>query len=73
LAVRPTTARNTPKEQIEKRVFHSDRKVGKEYLPELAGNDVARYEINRERGQWIKYGPWLHDYRTMIGSKVLES
>lgn len=53
------------KEQIEQRVFHSDRKIGKEYLPELAGNDVARYEINRERGQWIKYGPWLHDFRTM--------
>ncbi|MBI3882417.1 MAG: hypothetical protein HY301_20455 [Verrucomicrobia bacterium] len=27
--------------------------------------DVGRYEINRERGQWIKYGSWLHDYRTM--------
>ncbi len=53
------------KEQIENRVFHSDHKKGKDYLPELAGNDVARYEINRERGQWIKYGPWLHDYRTM--------
>ncbi|HMP82951.1 MAG TPA: TaqI-like C-terminal specificity domain-containing protein [Verrucomicrobiota bacterium] len=53
------------KEQIEKRVFHADHKKGKDYLPELAGNDVGRYEINRERGQWIKYGPWLHDYRTM--------
>lgn len=53
------------REQIEKRVFHADRKAGKDYLPELAGNDVGRYEINRERGQWIKYGPWLHDYRTM--------
>ncbi len=53
------------KEQIEDRVFHANRKKGKDYLPELAGNDVGRYEINRERGQWIKYGPWLHDYRTM--------
>jgi hypothetical protein len=53
------------KEQIENRVFHATHKKGKDYLPELAGNDVGRYEINRERGQWIKYGPWLHDYRTM--------
>lgn len=53
------------REQIEKRVFHADRKLGKNYLPELAGNDVGRYEIHRERGRWIKYGPWLHDYRTM--------
>jgi hypothetical protein len=53
------------KEQIENRVFHADHKKGKDYLPELAGNDVGRYKINRVRGQWIKYGPWLHDYRTM--------
>ncbi len=53
------------KEQIENRVFHASHKKGKEYLPELAGNDVGRYDINRERGQWIKYGSWLHDYRTM--------
>jgi type I restriction-modification system DNA methylase subunit len=52
-------------EQIEKRVFHADHKAGPEYLPELAGNDVSRYVINRQKGEWIKYGPWLHDYRTM--------
>jgi len=52
-------------DQIAKRVFHAARKLSKEYLPELAGNDVARYQIQRERGEWIKYGPWLHDYRTM--------
>ncbi len=53
------------KEQIENRVFHASHKKGRDYLPELAGNDVGRYDINRQRGQWIKYGPWLHDYRTM--------
>lgn len=53
------------KDQIKKRVFHASYKVGEEYLPELAGSDVGRYIIERKRGQWIKYGPWLHDYRTM--------
>ncbi|MDD4996849.1 MAG: N-6 DNA methylase, partial [Syntrophales bacterium] len=53
------------KEQIENRVFHADHKKEEDYLPELAGNDVGRYKINRARGQWIKYGPWLHDYRTL--------
>ena len=53
------------KEQIAERVFHSDEKLGKEYLPELAGKDVGRYEFEKKRGKWIKYGPWLHDYRTM--------
>jgi hypothetical protein len=53
------------KEQIEKRVFHADSKLSSEYLPELAGNDVSRYSMNKLKGKWIKYGPWLHDYRTM--------
>jgi type I restriction-modification system DNA methylase subunit len=52
-------------EQIANRVFHSERKEGKEWLPELAGNDVGRFTLERRRGQWIKYGPWLHDYREM--------
>ena len=53
------------KEQIRNRVFHSDHKVGAEYLPELAGSDVSRYIVDRKKGKWIKYGTWLHDYRTM--------
>lgn len=53
------------KEQIENRVFHSSKKLSNEYLPELAGNDVSRYLIQRTRGMWIKYGSWLHDYRSM--------
>ena len=53
------------KEQIINRVFHSDHKAGAEYLPELAGSDVARYIVDRKKGKWIKYGNWLHDYRTM--------
>jgi len=52
-------------EQIKNRVFHATTKKGKVYLPELAGKDVGRYIIDRQKGQWIKYGPWLHDYRTI--------
>ncbi|MFH1933795.1 MAG: N-6 DNA methylase [Pseudomonadota bacterium] len=66
-------SKHTPK-QIADRVFHEQYKAGDDYLPELAGSDVERYEINRKRGQWIKYGPWLHDYRTMDwlqGSRIL--
>ena len=53
------------REQIANRVFHASAKISDEYLQELAGNDAGRYEINRRRGEWIKYGPWLHDYRPM--------
>ena len=61
-------------EQIANRVFHSQTKVANDYLPELAGKDVSRYHIARTRGEWIKYGPWLHDYRTMdwlTGPRIL--
>lgn len=61
-------------EQIKNRVFHAPNKLSKEYLPELAGKDVSRYLIKRERGEWIKYGPWLHDYRTidwLTGPRIL--
>jgi len=62
------------KEEIKNRVFHSLEKLGEEYLPELAGSDVDRYQFERKKGQWIKYGPWLHDYRPMeilTGPRVL--
>jgi hypothetical protein len=57
-------SKHTP-EEIRDRVFHARQRLSSEYLPELAGKDVGRYYINRVRGQWIRYGPWLHDYRTM--------
>jgi len=56
--------KHTP-DQISKRVFHAENKISDEYLQELSGSDVGRYLIDRKRGQWIKYGPWLHDYRSM--------
>lgn len=62
------------KQQIENRVYHSSIKLSDEYLEELAGNDVKRYSIERKKGEWIKYGPWLHDYRTMdwlVGPRIL--
>ncbi|NLV27374.1 MAG: N-6 DNA methylase [Methanomicrobiales archaeon] len=62
------------KDEIEKRVFHSDIKLNDEYLPELAGNDIQRYQITKTRGSWIRYGPWLHDYRTidwLTGPRIL--
>ena len=61
-------------EQIQNRVFHSPIKLGEEYMEELAGNDVGRYLIERKKGQWIKYGPWLHDYRSidwLTGPRIL--
>lgn len=67
------SSKHTP-EQIKNRVFHSATKISGEYLPELAGSDVARYFYERKKGQWIKYGSWLHDYRSMdwlMGPRIL--
>ena len=58
------SSKHTP-EQIRKRVFHADKKLSSNCLPELAGQDVSRYSIKREKGKWIRYGEWLHDYRSM--------
>ena len=62
------------KEQIQNRVFHSPIKINEQYLEELAGSDVSRYTIKRKKGQYIKYGSWLHDYRSMdwlTGPRIL--
>ncbi|MGD0589826.1 MAG: TaqI-like C-terminal specificity domain-containing protein [Bacteroidota bacterium] len=53
------------KDQIKDRVFHSKKKVSKDYLKELSGSDIGRYTLQWAKKEWIKYGPWLHDYRTM--------
>jgi type I restriction-modification system DNA methylase subunit len=53
------------KEQIKNRVFHSKKKLSKEYLKELSGSDIGRYTLQWTKMEWIKYGSWLHDYRTM--------
>lgn len=61
-------------EEIKNRVFHSMLKMSDEYMEELAGSDVGRYFHKRTRGQWIKYGPWLHDYRSidwLTGGRIL--
>ena len=52
-------------EEITNRVFHAEEKKSDEYLPELAGNDVGRYYYQWKKGKWIKYGPWLHDFRSI--------
>jgi len=62
------------KEEIENRIYHSDHQINEEYLPELAGNDVSRYYYHHIKGTWLKYGSWLHDYRSMewfTGPRIL--
>jgi hypothetical protein len=62
------------KEQIEGRVFHAEKKLGAAYMLEIGGSAVSRYQLQKDETKWIKYGPWLHDYREMdwlTGPRIL--
>ncbi|QLC35681.1 N-6 DNA methylase (plasmid) [Halarchaeum sp. CBA1220] len=62
------------KEQIDNRVFHATEKVDTDYLPQISGKDVSRYEVSFDGNTWIKYGTHLHDYRDkrfLTGPRIL--
>lgn len=44
---------------VEKRLWHSDRKINEKYKKELVGSDIGKYSLNWKSGKWIKYGEWL--------------
>lgn len=46
-------------EQIKNRVFHSDKQKDSSFKKLLAGNDITRYNVEWEGGEWISYGDWL--------------
>lgn len=51
--------RGHTKEQIEERAFHSNARKDDTYKKLLAGNDVSRYHVKWNGGEWISYGSWL--------------
>ena len=59
---------------VDDRLWHSDRRLTKQFKPELRGEDVERYQVNWNGKQWIKYGPWLarpREPRFFKGPRVL--
>lgn len=61
-------------EIIKSRAFHSSEKETPDHLLELGGKQVGRYEVEIRSDKWIKYGEWLHDYRSpewLSGPRVL--
>ena len=52
-------------EIVDKRLFHSKKKVSDEWLKEISGKDVFRYQIISDESEWIKYGNWLHRSRDL--------
>jgi len=47
------------REMLEKRVYHSTTKNGKDWKPFLVGSNVDRYRLHFPGNQFIKYGKWL--------------
>lgn len=62
------------KETVETKPYHSEKKLGKEWKPEIVGRDLSRYYINITGKRWIKYGSWLaapRDPNNFSGKRIL--
>lgn len=62
------------KKTVEEKPYHSKKKIGKEWKPEIVGRDIRRYSINNTVKKWIKYGPWLaapRDPNNFKGPRIL--
>src|SRR3990167_7255010 len=61
-------------ETVSKKPFTSKIKEGQKWLPLLRGNDVQRYYLVKKRPEWILYGEWLAETRSMSafsGERIL--
>lgn len=47
------------KQQIESRVFHSNKMKNKTFKPLLTGENITRYRVKWDGKEWISYGGWL--------------
>lgn len=62
------------KHTVETKPYHSMRKEGKLWKPEIVGRDLARYSVTITGKRWIKYGPWLaaqRDPENFRGKRIL--
>ena len=62
------------KEEIKGRVFHAKTKETEDHLLEVGGRQVSPYNISIDNNKWLKYGDWLHDYRSdewLDGPRIL--
>lgn len=62
------------KQMLEKRVYHSDKKIDSSWKPLLVGSHINRYKIDYEDYQYIKYGSNLmypSNEKKMLSDKIL--
>jgi hypothetical protein len=56
----PYSIENHSKETIEKRAFHTDKKLSKEYGVWIQGRAITRYNLFTSGCEYLHYGEWLH-------------
>jgi len=59
---------------VEEKPYHSQRKLGPAWKPEIVGRDLARYAVTITGSRWVKYGPWLsapRDPTNFVGKRLL--
>jgi hypothetical protein len=44
---------------VKEKPYHSDKKRGEQWKPEVVGRDLSRYNLRITGERWVKYGPWL--------------
>lgn len=71
--VRPEGGVHT-KETVREKPYHSSKKLGADWKPEIVGRDLNRYHISISGDRWIKYGSWLaaqRDPENFKGNRLL--
>jgi len=62
------------KDTVKTKPYHSSKKLGSEWKPEIIGRDLSRYYVNITGKRWIKYGPWLaapREPENFLGKRIL--
>jgi len=62
------------KETVKTKPYHSEKRLGDEWKPEIVGRNLGRYSLNITGKRWVKYGQWLaapRDPGNFLGKRIL--
>ena len=70
----PYSTEHLTKEEIKRRIYHSQTKANKDWGAWVQGRAISRYGVNTLNKEYLKYGDWLHRSRKpkyFIGARIL--
>lgn len=59
---------------VRDKPYHSDKKCGEQWKPEIVGRNLGRYSVKVAGDRWVKYGSWLaaqRDPDNFRGKRIL--